>query len=151
MKTNRWAFWQMGVMAGSLWLLGGLSVSGVSAEVVSGGLSGGDRRAPRLVAVAPPDEMTPSTATLFWVTNEASSTRVEYGPTSEYGFYSAPNPTRVTHHGVVLVHLRPATRYHYRLISADAEGNTVYSSDRTFTTPSHGETVKVDPVSRPLL
>ena len=117
----------------------GFLVRGVDAEVVSETLSALDRRPPRLLEIMPPDEVTSRSATLFWTTDEASSTRVEYGPTPDYGFYSAPNPTRVTRHGVVLARLKSATTYHYRLISADAFGNTVYSENRTFTTLPDGQ------------
>jgi len=144
MKIQRSTWRKVGLAV----VLSGLLVRGVDAEVVSEALSASDRQPPRLLEMTPPDEMTARSATLFWTTDEAASTRVEYGPTPDYGFYSAPNPTRVTRHGVVLVHLKSATTYHYRLISADAAGNTVYSENRTFTTPSDGQARAGEPAER---
>jgi len=129
-------------------VLCGFLVRGVDAEVLPEALGAPDHRPPRLLEVMPPDEMTSRSVALFWTTDEASSTRVEYGPTPDYGFYSPPNPTRVTRHGVVLAHLKSATTYHYRLISADAVGNTVYSESRTFTTPPDGQAQAVEVVER---
>ena len=135
MKKNCLTWRKVGVAV----VLVGLLVRSGHAEVLPEALGSPDNRPPRLLEMTPPDEMTPRSATLFWTTDEASSTRVEYGPTPDYGFYSPPNPTRVTHHGVVLVHLKSATTYYYRLISADAVGNTVYSENQTFTTPPDGQ------------
>jgi len=126
----------------------GLLTRGVHAEVVSAGPNTPDRWPPRLLETLPPEEVTSHSALLLWTTDEAASTRVEYGLTPDYGFYSAPNPTRVTHHSVRLVHLKSATTYHYRFISTDAAGNTVYSKNYTFTTPSDRQVQVREPAER---
>jgi len=144
MKIRRSIWRQVGVSA----VLCGVLFGRVGAEVLPDASSAApDHRPPHLLEIESPDA-TPRSATFAWRTDEASSTRVEYGPTPDYGFYSAPNPTRVTRHSAVLIHLKSETTYHYRLISADAVGNTVYSENRTFSTPPEGEAKAVEPTER---
>ncbi|MDZ7366939.1 MAG: fibronectin type III domain-containing protein [candidate division KSB1 bacterium] len=75
-----------------------------------------------------------STATINWNTNEASDSQVEYGLTTGYGSSSPLDATLVTSHSVTLSNLQPNTTYHYRVKSKDAAGNLATSNDFTFTT-----------------
>jgi hypothetical protein len=80
--------------------------------------------------------ITGSTATVSWVTNEASNSRVDYGLTGSYGSNST-NASYVTSHSVTLTGLTATTTYHYRVQSTDGCGNGPTSStDATFTTGS---------------
>jgi len=74
-------------------------------------------------------------------TNRPADGQVEYGLTPSYGnqvwqsllFINQKSQGTLVHH----VQLRPlerGTTYHFRVKSADAEGNTVVSEDYTFTT-----------------
>lgn len=74
--------------------------------------------------------------TVSWVTDEPSSSQIEYGPTSTYGSRTAVNPSLTTQHAQVVSGLDPGTGYHFRVRSTDAAGNVAVSPDGTFTTQS---------------
>lgn len=77
-----------------------------------------------------------SGATITWTTNEASSSKVEYGLTTSYGSTTSESDTstRVTSHSVSLTGLVSCVTYHYRVLSKDSANNEGVSSDGTFTT-----------------
>ncbi|MCA9327365.1 hypothetical protein KDA14_02440 [Candidatus Saccharibacteria bacterium] len=81
---------------------------------------------------------------ITWKTNEASNSAVEYGIDTTYGL-SATDPAMVRDHSVTLKSgfLLPNTLFHYRIISVDADGNKVKSTDKTFTTSSVTYTITV--------
>lgn len=72
--------------------------------------------------------------TVSWATDEPSDTQVEYGSTTAYGQFSTFNSSLVTSHNANILGLTPNTIYHYRVISKDASGNLVKSTDKTFKT-----------------
>ncbi len=78
--------------------------------------------------------VTATSAVIFWTTNEASDSQVEYGTTASYGSTTALNTSMVTSHTQGLSGLAGATTYHYRVRSRDAAGNAAVSGDYTFTT-----------------
>jgi alkaline phosphatase len=81
--------------------------------------------------------ITDSSVTITWTTNEASNSIVTYGtttpPTSE-----ASDATMVTSHSVAITGLSAATTYYYQVKSIDAAGNTTTDNNGgtyyTFTT-----------------
>ena len=77
-------------------------------------------------------------ATISWVTNEASSTQAQWGPTMAYGTSGALDSTLTTTHAVGVTGLAPGQTYHYRVLSRDAAGNLATSGDYTFTTLANG-------------
>jgi hypothetical protein len=89
---------------------------------------------PPVIPGAVASNITDSEATITWFTSESSTTQVEYGTTPAYGSSTALNSMMVTSHSAVLSGLIPSTTYHYRVVSADAAGNTAVSGDYTFTT-----------------
>ncbi len=78
--------------------------------------------------------ITSSSATIFWVTNEAADSQVVYGTTTTYGSTTPLDSTLTTSHSQTLKGLTADTLYHYRVRSADGAGNLTTSSDYTFTT-----------------
>ena len=88
---------------------------------------------PPVISNVQASAMTTSAATISWTTDQASSSRVEYGPTTNYGSLTPLDSTPVTSHTVNLSGLASNTLCHYRVISANAHG-TSYSADHTFTT-----------------
>ena len=74
--------------------------------------------------------------TISWHTDEASSSKVEYGLTSAYGTSTTETDTvtRVTDHSVPLSGLLNCSIYHYRTKSKDAAQNEVIGSEGTFVT-----------------
>jgi hypothetical protein len=83
---------------------------------------------------------------ITWITDEPADSLVEYGATTAYGSLTTLDPTPVTSHTVQIAGLSPATLYHYRVKSKDAEGNLATSQDFTFTTlaESPSQTVTFD-------
>ena len=68
-----------------------------------------------------------------WMTNEASTTVVQYGRTRAYG-KKRSNTDLVVRHGITLTGLSANTRYHCRVESEDEAGNLAASTDLTFKT-----------------
>ena len=79
--------------------------------------------------------ITQTSATITWETNEAATTLVNYGLTGLYGSVGM-GISFVTAHSVTLTGLTPGTLYHFQAVSADFWGNTAYSADQNFTTLS---------------
>ena len=67
------------------------------------------------------------------MTDEASTTVVQYGRTAAYG-KKRSNSDLVVRHGITLTRLSVSTRYHYRVESEDEAGNLAASTDLTFKT-----------------
>jgi hypothetical protein len=113
------------------------STNAAGIETISGDLtfttSGVPLPAPVISSVAAVS-ITTNGATVTWITNQASNSRVEYGPTTAYGSSSALNANNVTAHSQVLSGLLPLTVYHYRIHSTNATGSEAVSGDFTFTT-----------------
>jgi chitodextrinase len=92
---------------------------------------------PQLTNIAS-SNITNTTATITWETNEPADTQVQYGPDPVYGFNSPLDTARTTSHQVTLTGLSAGTLYHYRVKSRDAAGNLAVSTDFTFITTSAG-------------
>lgn len=58
-----------------------------------------------------------SGATITWTTDKESTSQVEYGQTTAFGFSSSLDKTLVKTHSSVLSGLKPATDYHFRVKS----------------------------------
>ena len=81
-----------------------------------------DLQPPRISSISVV-EITASTATIVWTTNEPADTQVEFGTTPALGNATPLNRALVTHHEQQLTGLRPGTVYHIRVRSRDAAGN----------------------------
>ena len=95
-----------------------------------------DSSAPALSAVKA-DKITGNTAAITWISSESGNSFVQYGATTSYGTVVGDWQYGLSH-TVNLADLAPALTYHYRVISADAAGNTTTSPDATFTTSPSG-------------
>ena len=80
--------------------------------------------------------VSPSSATVTWTTNELSDTVVEYGLDTNYGL-STSVATQTTKHESALnsSFLVPLTSIHYRVKSTDAAGNLQTSPDQVLGIP----------------
>ncbi len=67
---------------------------------------------------------TANTAAISWTTDEAATSRVDYGTTTGALTQSVTNATPGTSHSLTLTGLLPHTTYYYRVTSADADGNS---------------------------
>jgi uncharacterized repeat protein (TIGR02543 family) len=79
-------------------------------------------------------DITETSATITWTTDEPATSQVEYDTTSAYGLSSALDTTLVTSHSISLSGLEPNTTYHFRVKAKDKAGNEALSVDYTFTT-----------------
>ena len=85
--------------------------------------------------------ITDTSATITWITNELATSLVNYGNTTTLGS-TVSDGTLVTDHAITLTNLTPATLYYYEVSSTNAEGNTTVDSNGgayyTFTTAAPG-------------
>src|SRR5262249_39833308 len=63
--------------------------------------------------------ITGSSATITWTTNEPATSQVDYGPTTSYGSTTPLDSTLVTAHSVTITGLAPSTTYNWRVRSMD--------------------------------
>ena len=91
---------------------------------------------PPVISDVVSSNVTSSSATITWRTDESADTQVEYGTTASYGLTTALNGSMATTHSQTLNGLKPNTTYHFRVKSSDAAGNAAASEDYTFTTGS---------------
>ncbi len=79
--------------------------------------------------------VTTKKATISWVTDRTSDSRVQYGTGSGDYFDEEPsNSDQVTDHEIELANLSPGTTYYYRTKWTDEDGNLGVSSEKSFTT-----------------
>jgi hypothetical protein len=95
-----------------------------------------DTTAPLISAVALSD-ITVSSVTIAWTTDELATSRVEYGLTAEYGLSVEADTSLAINHRLKFSGLEAGKTYHYRVISNDASNNQAVSADDTFTMPAH--------------
>ncbi len=91
---------------------------------------------PPVITAVTSSGISTSTATITWTTNITANSQVEYGTSIAYGSLTTLNGSLVTSHSVLVSGLATSTLYHYRVRSADGNGNLGISSDFTFTTAS---------------
>jgi len=95
---------------------------------------------PPVISGITASNMTSTSATVTWATNEAATSSVEYGTTTAYGSSSVLDSTLVTSHSTGLSGLIGSTTYHYRVKSSDAAGNLATSGDNTLITAATPDT-----------
>jgi hypothetical protein len=78
----------------------------------------------------------PTAVIVAWRTDEPSTSKVEYGLTTDYGSASEEDDNLTTRHAVVLTGLTlttAGTLYHFRLTSVSGKGKETTSGDLPFT------------------
>ncbi len=80
-----------------------------------------------------------NSAVISWLTDEASTTQVEYGATASYGS-AQQDASLVTSHLINLAGLASSMVYHFRVKSTDNASNTAISDDYNFTTAQAPDT-----------
>ena len=80
--------------------------------------------------------ITESSATITWLTNERATSQVQFGKTETYGSNTTPDTNLTNNHNVTLTGLSDNTTYYFKVISKDASGNeaTLAAEDQKFTT-----------------
>ena len=87
---------------------------------------------PPVISELSVSDITTSTATITWTTDEPATSQVEYGLTESYGS-TISDDELVTIRSIQLTGLIISSTYHYRVKSEDASGNEKVSGDNTFT------------------
>lgn len=89
-------------------------------------------------------------ANIYWITDEYSTSQVEYGLTTSYGSSSRLSQSLIDGHLEQLTNLTPDTTYHFRVRSLDKWNNAAVSNDYTFKTNAQEpkSVVPVDEVSQ---
>lgn len=72
-------------------------------------------------------------ATITWETSKPTTGKVDFGMNQDYGAM-IEDSSFATRHTVVLTGLLPLTIYSYQIMSIDAAGNAIMSSDNKFST-----------------
>jgi alpha-L-arabinofuranosidase len=85
--------------------------------------------------------VTPTTATITWTTDQPSTSQVLYGTTTNYGSASTGSGTLVTSHSITLTGLSQNTAYNFDVLSANTYGLATTSANYTFTTGLQGPTI----------
>src|SRR5262249_34537603 len=80
----------------------------------------------------------PHQVAISWTTDVNSTSKVDYGLTANYELGAVSDNTPVTSHAITLTGLNPATIFHYRVESANQNGNT-QSGDHLFCSGSGPE------------
>ncbi|MFH1784640.1 MAG: fibronectin type III domain-containing protein [bacterium] len=98
-----------------------------------------DTGGPIISSVSVPSATLKNTAvTVTWTTDEAASTKIEWGISS--GTYTNESEqdttTRVTSHSITISSLTAGTLYYYRVSSKDSSNNETIDTERSFTTNS---------------
>ena len=84
---------------------------------------------PPVISGVTASEITGTSATVTWSTDELATSRVEYWVSgSQTHLWTPVDPTMVTSHRIGLTGLSPRTKYRYRAHSADAAGNAAMSA-----------------------
>ena len=127
-------------------LICALALGGILGGVIfRGGRPGtptGDTVAPTISGISV-SNITTSTATVIWTTDEPATSQVEYGKTADYGSATSLAEQLATNHSVGLSGLEPDTAYHFRVKSKDSANNIAISGDYTFTTAKSVEALAV--------
>ena len=100
-----------------------------------GGGGGPDPSPPKITSGPSVTGIDKRAVTVQWTTDKNATSMVFYGLTSSHTD-SLKVAELVMNHSVALSGLTPATLYHYKVASDDADGRRVYSGDRGFTTLS---------------
>lgn len=74
------------------------------------------------------ESVTDTEITITWETDEEANSLINYGLKEDYGIVRIPEVDR-TQHSMTLDGLEPGRVYHFRVVSADEEGNQGISAD----------------------
>ncbi|HEY5442727.1 MAG TPA: fibronectin type III domain-containing protein, partial [Candidatus Saccharimonadales bacterium] len=83
----------------------------------------------------PTSTVSTRTATISWITDRVSDSRIEYGTTpGKYSATEAANSSQIVSHSLTLSDLQAGTTYYYRAQWDDVDGNIGTSDEQSFTT-----------------
>lgn len=94
--------------------------------------------APKLVKLPFESDLQPEQVTISWTTSNEASSVIRYGKSQSYELGRVGDSAAVINHSLTIPNLEPATIYHCRVISTNAQG-AVQSGNLLFSTASHPE------------
>ena len=106
-------------------------------------LSAPDIQPPQLISGPVARNVTATSATIEWLTDEPSNSVIDVGDDASYALNHIERGDLVEHHSVAITNLMPGATYHFKVSSSDVSGNTMttdpsgafsYSRDYTFKT-----------------
>jgi hypothetical protein len=86
----------------------------------------------------------PTSAVITWQSNNAATSRVDYGTTVSYGSV-VTDAASLIGHSLTLPSLTPNTTYHYKVTSIDTFTQSAVSTDATFTTTTSAPNLVANP------
>ena len=89
---------------------------------------------PPIISSIEVKDITQTSVTIAWMTNEKADSFVKYGKTTDYGGTVGDPEESKTSHQIALTSLTPGSVYHFKIFGKDSYGNLGYSADKTFTT-----------------
>jgi YVTN family beta-propeller protein len=89
---------------------------------------------PPVISGVSVSNVTTTSATVTWTTDQASSSQVNYGTTNTYGSSSPLSSSLVQSHTVTLTGLTSGTTYSYDVVSTNSTGTAGLSGNYTFST-----------------
>lgn len=95
---------------------------------------------PPVISAIAVGNISATSATIIWSTDEPATSQIEYGITTAYGTVTTRDPLLAINHSQTVSGLQPSTLYHYRIWSVDAAGNIAISGDNTFMTTAATDT-----------
>ncbi len=99
---------------------------------------------PPVISNVQATNVTGTSARITWITDDPSTSKVEYGLSTSYGSSTTEDMNYVSGHGMDLTGLAQSTEYHYRVKSTNGSGQTSYSGDYTFTTTAEVPDIIID-------
>jgi hypothetical protein len=124
-----------GLTAGTAYDFDAVSANSVPLTTTSGNSTFTTSAVPPVISNVVATPVTPTSETITWTTDQASSSQVSFGTTTAYGFQSALNSTLTTTHSVTIsTNLTAGTTYDFDVASTNAQNATGTSSNSTFTT-----------------
>jgi len=91
---------------------------------------------PPAIANVVTTNLTSTSVTVTWTTDQPSSSQANYGKTTSYGSSSPLDTTLVTAHSVTLSGLAPGTAYDFDVASTNAAAQSTTSPNASFSTPA---------------
>ncbi|HLJ15832.1 MAG TPA: fibronectin type III domain-containing protein [Bryobacteraceae bacterium] len=123
-----------GLSASTLYHYRVYSTNASGEQTVSGDFTFMTLPLPPVISRVAAGSITTGSATIFWITDQPSSSQVAYGTTVAYGSTTTLNSNSVTAHTQNLSGLSASTLYHYRVYSTNSSGEQTVSGDFTFMT-----------------
>jgi peroxiredoxin len=93
-----------------------------------------DTAVPKLAGAKPEANITDTTVTLTWKTDEKSKATVKYGTTKACDYFSPDDPGFKTEHNVYISNLAADTLYYYQIIATDEANNSGTLVENSFRT-----------------